>query len=232
MNTYFDHSSAGFYNPSHQAVAAEAHQAAYRSFALMPPSAPSAYQNSRPNSTSAPSDSTSNYVDSACKLYDSPSTQNSAFKASECVLSKEQNGFKAPGIEQMTSTSVWNSPLRPSPSSMSMAGDPMRSFDAAAAAAAWCYPPYHVPHHSQTRPDTSSYLSSQDGDGHRGGFADAYGVGSSRLPFAGDGVSSNGGVYHPHQSAGSAVVSQTTPSGKCCVFLSDVALHLSHKTSK
>jgi len=137
MNSYFDHSSAGFYNPAHQAAAAEAHQAAYRSFSqgltLVPSASSSAYQGSRTNSAATPTDSTSNYVDAACKLYDgtSVSGQSSAFKA-ECGLSKDQNGFKAP--DQMTATSSWNSALRPSPSSASMS-DPMRSFDAAAAAA-------------------------------------------------------------------------------------------------
>lgn len=134
MNSYFDHSSAGFYNPAHQAAAAEAHQAAYRSFSqlTLAPSASSAYQGSRSNAASAPTDSTSNYVDAACKLYDSSSVsgQSGAFKA-EC-LTKDQNGFKAP--DQMTPTSAWNSALRPSPSTVAMANDPMRSFDAAAAA--------------------------------------------------------------------------------------------------
>lgn len=138
MNSYFDHGSAGFYNPAHQAAAAEAHQAAYRSFSqglsLVPPTAPTAYQGSRSNSTSAPSDPTANYVDAACKLYDGSSAQSSAFKA-ECGLTKDQNGFKAPGVDQMTPTSAWNSAMRPSPSSVSMAGDPLGRFDAAAAAA-------------------------------------------------------------------------------------------------
>lgn len=121
MNSYFDHSS-GFYNPA----AAEAHQAAYRSFSqslsLVPTAPQSAYQTgSRTNSSSTPSDSSSNYVDAACKLYDAnslPSSQtaSSVFKG-ECGLSKEQNGFKAP--DQM---SAWNTAasLRPSPSSAAM----------------------------------------------------------------------------------------------------------------
>lgn len=138
MNSYFDHSSAGFYNPAHQAAAAEAHQAAYRSFSqsltLVPSAAQTGYQGGRSNATAGSSDTTANYVDAACKLYDNStvSAQGSAFKA-ECGLNKDQNGFKAP--DQMTPTTAWNSALRPSPSSVSMAGDPMRNFDAAAAAA-------------------------------------------------------------------------------------------------
>lgn len=136
MNSYFDHSSAGFYNPAHQAAAAaEAHQA-YRSFSQtlssLGPTA-SAYQSSRSNSATATGDSTGTY-DAACKLYDTSSVTGpaSAFKT-ECGIGKDQNGFKAP--DQMTPTSAWNTAMRPSPSSVAMAGDPMRSFDAAAAAA-------------------------------------------------------------------------------------------------
>lgn len=123
MNSYFDHST-GFYNPAHHSVA-DPHQSAYRTFphslSLVPSTPQSAYQSSsRTNSSSAASDSSSNYVDAACKLYDPaslPSSQPptaSVFK-SECSLSKEQNGFKAP--DQMTA--AWNSAasLRPSPSS-------------------------------------------------------------------------------------------------------------------
>lgn len=157
MNSYFDHSStAGFYNPAHQA-AAEAHQAAYRSFSqslsLVPGAGQSAYGQSgggtRSNST--PSDASNNYVDAACKLYGDGSTHQSSsstFKSNSDCISKETNGFKTPSAnsdQHMTSpTSAWNSAavasaaaLRPSPSSVSMAGmaaDPMRSFDAAAAA--------------------------------------------------------------------------------------------------
>lgn len=126
MNTYFDH-SAGFYNPA----AAEAHQAAYRSFSqslsLVPTTPQPSYQPaSRNNSSSTASDSSS-YVDAACKsLYDANQSSQQSSSASvfkgECGLSKEQNGFKAP--DQM---SAWNSAasLRPSPStglSMSAGG--------------------------------------------------------------------------------------------------------------
>lgn len=140
MNSYFDHSStAGFYNPAHQA-AAEAHQAAYRSFSQtlsLVPSATQSYGQSGTRSNSTPSEASNNYVDAACKLYDG-SQSSSNFKSSECI-SKETNGFKTPSnSDQMTPASAWNSSaLRPSPSSVSMAGmaaDPMRSFDAAAAA--------------------------------------------------------------------------------------------------
>jgi len=132
MNTaYFDHSSpaTGFYNTA----AAEAHQA-YRSFSQsalsLMPSASSAYQaNLRSNQTSAASDGAANYVDAACKLYDGATSQ--AFK-SECGLTKDQNGFKAPD-HQMAAT-AWQNSLRPSPSSTAMSGADMRSFDAAAAA--------------------------------------------------------------------------------------------------
>ena len=139
MNSYFDHSStAGFYNPAHQA-AAEAHQAAYRSFSQtlsLVPSASQSYGQSGTRSNSTPSETSNNYVDAACKLYDG-SQSSSNFKP-DCI-SKETNGFKTPSnSDQMTPTSAWNSSaLRPSPSSVSMAGmaaDPMRSFDAAAAA--------------------------------------------------------------------------------------------------
>lgn len=143
MNSYFDHSStAGFYNPAHQA-AAEAHQAAYRSFSQnlsLLPSATQSYGQSGTRSNSTPSEASNNYVDAACKLYDG-SQSSSNFKSSDCI-SKETNGFKTPSnSDPMTPTSAWNSTsaLRPSPSSVSMAGiaaaaDPMRSFDAAAAA--------------------------------------------------------------------------------------------------
>nr|AGV52781.1 ultrabithorax protein [Archegozetes longisetosus] len=132
MNTaYFDHSSpaTGFYNTA----AAEAHQA-YRSFSQsalsLMPTASSAYQaNLRSNQTSAASDGAANYVDAACKLYDGATSQ--AFK-SECGLTKDQNGFKAPD-HQMAAT-AWQNSLRPSPSSTAMPGADMRSFDAAAAA--------------------------------------------------------------------------------------------------
>ena len=143
MNSYFSDHSSGFYNPS--AAAAEAHQAAYRSFSqslsLVPPtSQTNPYQTNRGNnSTGGPSDSTNNYVDAACKsLYDTNggSTQtSSAFKA-ECSLNnKDQtNGFKTP--DQM-STSSWNtSALRPSSSSMT--GSMASGFEAAARSAdAW-----------------------------------------------------------------------------------------------
>lgn len=90
----------------------------------------------------------SNYVDAACKLYGQESGQVSASQAaaaaaaaafkSECsqlsnVNKSEQNGFKAPDHSQMNAN-AWQS-LRPSPSSTSMSGPDMRSFDAAAAAA-------------------------------------------------------------------------------------------------
>lgn len=139
MNSYFDHSStAGFYNPAHQA-AAEAHQAAYRSFSQslsLVPSATQSYGQSGTRSNSTPSETSNNYTDPACKLYDG-SQSSSNFKT-DCI-SKETNGFKTPSnSDPMTPTSGWNSSaLRPSPSSVSMAGmaaDPMRSFDAAAAA--------------------------------------------------------------------------------------------------
>lgn len=91
----------------------------------------------------------SNYVDAACKLYGQESGQVSASQAaaaaaaaafkSECsqlsnVNKSDQNGFKAPSEHQMNA-SAWQSSLRPSPSSTSMSGPDMRSFDAAAAAA-------------------------------------------------------------------------------------------------
>ncbi|RWS25788.1 ultrabithorax protein-like protein [Leptotrombidium deliense] len=133
MNSYFDH-GGGFYNSAHQA-AAEAHQAAYRSFSqgltLVPSASQTAYQTPRSNATNVAADAT-NYVDAACKLYDgTAASSQSAFKA-ECGLTKDQNGFKA---DQMGG---WNAAaLRPSPSAgMPAVGaaDPMRSFDAAAAA--------------------------------------------------------------------------------------------------
>lgn len=115
MNSYFDHSS-GFYNPA----AAEAHQAAYRSFSqslsLVPTTPQSAYQPaSRTNSSST--DSSTNYVDAACKLYDANSLPSS--QPSQAAGSKDQNGFKAP--DQMT---AWNTAasLRPNPGSASMSG--------------------------------------------------------------------------------------------------------------
>ncbi|RWS17898.1 ultrabithorax protein-like protein [Dinothrombium tinctorium] len=138
MNSYFDH-GGGFYNTAHQA-AAEAHQAAYRSFSqgltLVPSATQSPYQTTRSNASNVAADA-SNYVDAACKLYDSTGSTSqtaSAFKA-ECGLTKDQNGFKA--ADQM-SAAGWNATaLRPSPSagmSAVAATDPMRSFDAAAAA--------------------------------------------------------------------------------------------------
>lgn len=155
MNTaYFDHSSTanGFYN----SAAAEAHQAAYRSFSqsalsLMPSAATvasAAYASSASNlrtgqsSVSGSNDGsvTSNYVDAACKLYDGNQAANQAAAAaaaaaafkSECSLSKsDQNGFKAPDHQM---ASAWQSSLRPSPSSAGMTTPDMRSFDAAAAA--------------------------------------------------------------------------------------------------
>lgn len=151
MNTaYFDHGSTanGFYN------SAEAHQA-YRTFSqsalsLMPSAASvasAAYATSASNlrsgqsSVTGSSDGsvTSNYVDAACKLYDGSQAANQAAAAaafkSECTLSSksEQNGFKAPEHQM---TSAWQSSLRPSPSSAGMTTPDMRSFDAAAAAAA------------------------------------------------------------------------------------------------
>jgi hypothetical protein len=128
MNTaYFDHNNpaTGFYN------SAEAHQA-YRSFSqsalssLMPSS--SVYQaNLRSNQTTGASDGAANYVDpAACKLYEGASSQ--AFK-SECGLTKDQNGFKAPD-HSMTANS-WQTSLRPSPSSTAISSADMRSFDAA-----------------------------------------------------------------------------------------------------
>jgi hypothetical protein len=145
MNSYFTDHSSGFYNPS---AAAEAHQAAYRSFSqslsLVPPtSQTNPYQTSvnRSNTSSGgPSDSTNNYVDAACKsLYDTNggtgSTQSSsAFKA-ECGLSKDlSNGFKPP--DQMSASSWNSSALRPSPSSMT--GSMASGFEAAARSAdAW-----------------------------------------------------------------------------------------------
>jgi hypothetical protein len=128
MNTaYFDHNNpaTGFYN------SAEAHQA-YRSFSqsalssLMPSS--SVYQaNLRSNQTTGASDGAANYVDpTACKLYEGASSQ--AFK-SECGITKDQNGFKAPD-HSMTANS-WQTSLRPSPSSTAISSADMRSFDAA-----------------------------------------------------------------------------------------------------
>lgn len=129
MNTaYFDHSTGatGFYNT-------EAHQA-YRSFSQsalsLMPTASSAYQAARSNQATGANDGAANYVDAACKLYDGASTQ--AFK-SECGLTKDQNGFKAP--DHQMAPSAWQTSLRPSPSSAGMTGADMRSFDAAAAAA-------------------------------------------------------------------------------------------------
>lgn len=122
MNSYFEHSTAGFYSPAHHPAVADPHTSAYRSFphslSLMSSTPQSAYQPaSRTNSSSTASDSSSNYVESACKLYDpnplssSQPPSASVFKG-ECGLSKEQNGFKPP--DQM---SGWNSTpsLRPSP---------------------------------------------------------------------------------------------------------------------
>lgn len=92
--------------------------------------------------------SSSSYVDAACKLYGQESGQVSASQAaaaaaaaafkSECsqlsnVNKSDQNGFKAP--DHQMNASAWQSSLRPSPSSTSMSGPDMRSFDAAAAAA-------------------------------------------------------------------------------------------------
>ena len=130
MNSYFDHST-GFYNPAQ--AAAEAHQAAYRSFSqslsLVPTTPQSAYQSGvrGVNSSSTSNDSSNNYVETACKLYDSSPIASSQQQAAsvfknECTSNKsDQNGFKAP-TDQMSS--AWNSAasaLRPSPSSGSMA---------------------------------------------------------------------------------------------------------------
>ncbi|KAI1290076.1 Homeotic protein ultrabithorax [Halotydeus destructor] len=144
MNSYFDHSSAGFYNPAHQAAAAEAHQAAYRSFSQslnLVPGSTTGYQSARStgNPVATANDGSANY--DACKLYDGSSVaggQGSAFKA-ECAGvggglpgNKDQNGFKSPVVDNMTPSSAWNSALRPSPSSVSsMNSDPMRSFESA-----------------------------------------------------------------------------------------------------
>lgn len=120
MNTaYFDHSSTtnGFYN----AAAAEAHQAAYRSFSqsalsLMPGPGGHSYpgsnvhqQNSLPQSASSTPASgllsneilTSSYVDAACKLYDS---KNSAAAAAAAAAV-----FKSDCSPSSTSTSNSNS---------------------------------------------------------------------------------------------------------------------------
>ena len=98
MNSYFDHST-GFYNPAHQA-SAEA-QAAYRSFSqslstLATPQSPyPPHQSSWSNGSIGHSaEQTSPYVDSACKVYYSPSQQGQ-YK-SDCALAKESNGFKSP----------------------------------------------------------------------------------------------------------------------------------------
>ena len=115
MNSYFDHSS-GFYNPA----AAEAHQAAYRSFSqsLSLAAPQSAYQATSRTSSSSADNSSSTYVDAACKLYDSSPLPGSSQQGPPppppptSLGAKEQNGFKAP--DQM---SAWNSAatLRPSP---------------------------------------------------------------------------------------------------------------------
>lgn len=160
MNSYFEHST-GFYNPAHHP--ADPHQSAYRSFphtlSLVPTSPQTAYQPaSRTNSSSTASDSSSNYVDAACKLYDANPHANSQpppasmFK-SECSLSKEQNGFKAP--DQM---SAWNSAASLRPSSSSGSGFDSRSVSDAWSACCQNPAPGFVDPYSSLRPfDSSDY---------------------------------------------------------------------------
>lgn len=164
MNSYFEHST-GFYNPAAHAHAADPHPSAYRSFphtlSLVPTTPQSAYQPaSRTNSSSTASDTSSNYVDSGCKLYDPsplPSSQPptaSVFKG-ECLLSKEQNGFKPP--DQM---SGWNSTpsLRPSPASSSGFDVSSRSVSDAWSACCQNTPTAFVDPYSSLRPfDGSDY---------------------------------------------------------------------------
>ena len=141
MNSYFDHST-GFYTPS---AAAEAHQAAYRSFSqslsLVPPTSQSTYQTSNRQPNNSQTDSY-NTVDSACKLYDSNGSQSSSAFKSECSsvsgLSKDQtNGFKPPDqMSAAAAASSWNAnSLRPSPSAMT--GVPSGFEAAARQADAW-----------------------------------------------------------------------------------------------
>lgn len=130
MNSYFDHGSTGFYN---QAVS-EVHQAAYRFSNSLSLATPTGYQTSRSNSGT--NDTSNNYVDAACKLYDQTSglCQSGSIKA-ECGLTKDQNGFKT-----SDQSATWNtSSLRPPPSSACISGmpgaDTIRGFDSSTSSA-------------------------------------------------------------------------------------------------
>lgn len=192
MNSYYDHGSAGFYNPAHQAAAAEAHHAAYRSFSqslnLVPP-VPTGYPSTRSSSSSGPSDSVTSYVDGPCKLYDGStmSAQSSAFK--ECA-SKQENGFKM----QEPSSNGNSDPLSVA---AVVHGSAFGAHHVSPLTAASWYPPYHA--HPQTRPDTT-YLTPEN-DVHRTGFSDAYG--SPRLGFGSEGNS----VYHQPGSTSQSTAS-------------------------
>ena len=112
MNSYFDHST-GFYNPAHQA-AAEAHQAAYRTFSqslstLAAPQAPYPHhQSSWSNGSTAHHSeaSASPYVDPSCKIYYTGSQQQAQYK-SDCALATKDtttNGFKSPELPPASHT--------------------------------------------------------------------------------------------------------------------------------
>ena len=122
MNSYFDHST-GFYGSSHNGATDLHHQSPYRSFhpsLAIAGQNTSYHQGSWPNSTFNHSDTSSPYVDAACKLYYG-SNHSVAFK-SDCSLTKEQNAFKAPSDHQLsTGPSSWHhsSPLRTPASAIS-----------------------------------------------------------------------------------------------------------------